>query len=107
MRRNKFKRILSGLLAFIVVLTSSNLSCIGSVFAADIPSDHPVLFSLAWDDTTVDNATQIDGSTMTLIPYNDSGEDTTGGTTAKLVMDYTLGSYDNGDGVMVPYNAKP
>lgn len=108
MVKDKWKRMFAGMLSAILVFTSSGLSSIGPLgaFAADVPDDYPVQFSLAWDDATVSDTTEINGNTMTLTPYSDGSADTTGGTTAKLVLDYTLGSYDAGDGTMVPLTAE-
>lgn len=108
MVKDKWKRTLAGMLSAVLVFTSSGLSSIGTLgaLAADVPDTYPVQFELKWDDTTVDNTTEINGDTMTLTPYNDGTEDTTGGTTAKLVLDYTLGSYEAEDGTMVPLTAE-
>lgn len=108
MRKNKMKRAIASGLSAIMMITSTGLTNLGPIgaFAADVPDTYPTQFSLAWDDTTVDEATAVDGDTMTLTPYNDGTEDTTGGTTAKLVLDYTLGSYENEEGVMEPLIAE-
>lgn len=106
MFKNNGKRLFAGFLSAVMLFTTSGLSSIGPVFAEDVPDDYPVQFGLTWDDTTVDDTTEIDGSTMTLTPYSDGTEDTTGGTTAKLVLDYTLGSYEAEDGTMVPLTAE-
>lgn len=108
MRKNKMKRVIAGGLSAVMMITSTGLTNLGPIgaFAADVPDTYPTQFSLAWDDTTVDEATAVDGDTMTLTPYNDGTEDTTGGTTAKLVLDYTLGSQENEEGVMEPLTAE-
>lgn len=108
MHKNRFKRAIAGGLSAVMMITSTGLTNLGPIgaFAADVPDIYPTQFSLKWDDTTVDEATAVDGSTMTLTPYNDGKDDTTGGTTAKLVLDYTLGSQENEEGVMEPLTAE-